>query len=357
MAGNLNLASAQQTADRIRVLREELATDGEIQSVLELTADQQQRFREWAEAKLSALAAEFDVDTTASQERVSWGMRIASTIGALGICAALVLFFTRYWGYLEVWQQLAIVIPTPLVLLAGAEYTSRRERTGYFSGLLALVSLAAFILNLTVVGSIFNIVSTERALLVWGAFSMLLAYGYGLRVMLAAGILLLASWLEAAFTAQMGYHWLEFYTRPEELMLLGLLTFWIPEWIRHRRNGHFAPTYRLVGVLIFLISDMSLANWGAGSYLTWETKAIERFYEVVGLSFSAGAIWLGIRRNWKGVVNSGTVFFVIFLFMRLFHWWWDWMPRYLFFAAVGAMGIGLVLLFKRVRNRLIGAIA
>jgi hypothetical protein len=47
------------------------------------------------------------------------------------------------------------------------------------------------------------------------------------------------------------------------------------------------------------------------------------------------------------------VFFTIFLFMRLYHWWWDWMPRYLFFATIGALGIALVLALRRVRDGMV----
>jgi hypothetical protein len=52
-------------------------------------------------------------------------------------------------------------------------------------------------------------------------------------------------------------------------------------------------------------------------------------------------------------VNTGATFFVIFLFTRLYHWWWNWMPRYLFFAVIGTLGIVLVLAFKRVRAGMI----
>ena len=68
---------------------------------------------------------------------------------------------------------------------------------------------------------------------------------------------------------------------------------------------------------------------------------------------SAGAIWLGIKRGWNGIVNTGALFFTIFAFTRLYHWWWDWMPRYLFFAAIGGLGIALVLAFKHIRSRMI----
>jgi uncharacterized membrane protein len=113
-------------------------------------------------------------------------MRIASTLGGIAICAAVVLFFARYWGYLDTSAQIAILVVVPLLALAAAEFAAWRERTLYFTGLLALLAFASFVMNLAVVGSIFNIVSTERALLAWGAFALLL--GLPLRLALAVGI-------------------------------------------------------------------------------------------------------------------------------------------------------------------------
>ncbi len=345
-------ALAQQAADRIRILRDELAS-GEVQSVLALTSDQRERFDEWSRTKLSALAQQFDVDTDASQRRASRGMRVASTIGGLAICAAIILFFTRYWGYLDTWAQLVIVILTPLFLLVGAEFMSRHERTRYFTGLLALAALASFVLNLEVVGSVFNITFTERVLLAWGVFAMALAYRYGLRLMLALGLMLLISYAAAAYTARMGYQWLVFYDRPEHFLLLGPIVFAVPFFRMHASNAGFAAVYRVVGALTLLIAVLSLADWGAPSYLPWSDIKIERLYEITGLLLSAGAVWLGIMRNWNGIVNTGSVFFTIFLFMRLYHWWWDWMPRYLFFATIGALGIALVLALRRVRDGMV----
>ena len=79
---------------------------------------------------------------------------------------------------------------------------------------------------------------------------------------------------------------------------------------------------------------------------------MERIYETVGWIASAGAIWLGIERQWDGVVNASSVFFVIFLYSRLYHWWWHWMPKFVFFGLIGAIAIALVLGFKRVRARM-----
>lgn len=179
----LSPADAQQAADRIRILREELH-DPTIRDVLALTPEQSDRFDAWSASELAGLAEQFDIDTSASQKRMSWGMRIASTLGALAISAAIVLFFLRFWGYLDSWVQIVIVLLAPLAALAGTEYIARHERARYFTGLMGLVALACFILNLQVLGEIFNIAATEKTLLAWGIFGMLLAYRYGLRPLL-----------------------------------------------------------------------------------------------------------------------------------------------------------------------------
>jgi uncharacterized membrane protein len=344
-------SQAQQAADRVRMLRQELAAP-ELQEVLALTPEQQRRFDDWSRERLAELAQQFDVDTSSSQKRVSWGMRIASTLGGIAICAAVVLLFMRYWGYLDTPVQVAIVVVLPLIALAGAEFAAARERALYFTGLLALVAFASFVMNLMVLGSVFNINSTERALLAWGSFAMVLAYRYGLRLLLALGLLLLVSYGAAMVTAQFGYHWLDFGERPELVAVLALLVFCTPLVVDHQHHTDFPPVYRLVGLIVFFVCVLSLAEWGVPSYLPIHQQNIERLYEIVGLLTSACAIWLGIVRHWNGAVNTSATAFVIFLFTRLYHWWWDWMPKYLFFAVIGALGIGLVLAFNRTRTRM-----
>jgi uncharacterized membrane protein len=342
---------AQARADRIRLLRDSLQSP-EVDGVLALTAEQRGRFEAWSRETLAALATQYDVDTTSAQKQVSWGMRIASTLGGLALCAAVALFFTRYWGYLDTPFQVLIVMALPLAGLAGTEFAARRERTLYFAGLMALVSLAAFVLNLSILGSIFNIVPTDKALLAWGLFAMLLAYRYGLRLLLVFGLGLLVSYVAGELASRLGYRSLDFGSRPEHLIVCGLIVFALPYRVQHRRNTDFAPVYRMFGALTIFLSVLSLAEWGSTSYLPFSVKIVERMYELLGLAVSAGAIWLGIRKQWNGIVNAGAVFFAVFLFCRLYHWWWDWMPQYLFFGIIGVLAIVLVVLFKRLRTRM-----
>src|SRR5439155_5003776 len=140
-----------------------------------------------------------------------------------------------------------------------------------------------------------------------------------------------------------------FWDQPELFAILGLAAFATPLAVTHKRHTDFAAVYRLIGALAFFLAVFTLAEGGGHSYLRFDSKSL---YEAIGLASAAGAIWIGIARQWDGVVNTASVFFTIFLFLRLYHWWWKAMPKYLFFAILGAVAILLVMAFKRVRTRL-----
>jgi hypothetical protein len=63
-------------------------------------------------------------------------------------------------------------------------------------------------------------------------------------------------------------------------------------------------------------------------------------------------VFHGLRLGRSGLVNLGAGAFIVFLFIRLHAWWWDWMPKYLFFLTIGLTAIGLLLVFRRIRARL-----
>ena len=108
----------------------------------------------------------------------------------------------------------------------------------------------------------------------------------------------------------------------------------------------------MVGLIAFFIAMLFMSAAGQRSYLPMDDKAVEHFYQMFGVVAAAATVWIGIRRNLTGVVNIGTAFFTIFLFFRLVDWWWDWMPKYLFFLLIGVVALGLVAVFKRLRGRM-----
>jgi uncharacterized membrane protein len=341
----------QQRADRLRTFQRELA-ELEREGVIELTPEQRARLDAHIEKTMAVLASQFDVDTTESQRQISLGMKIASALGGIALCAAVILFLARYMGYWPTPLQVSVLVAIPILLTIGAEFAARREKTLYYAALISIVAFAAFVANLSMLGTIFNLAPTPNALAVWGLFGLALAYHFGIRLVLAAGLVSMLGWITATTNSWRGWWWVEFERRPEEVMLAGLLLAAIPLFIKHHGRQDFPAVYRLVGMIAFFVPMLFLSAQGQYSYLPLEDKAVEHFYQMFGVVAAAAAVWIGIRRGWSGVVNTGIAFFTIFLFFRLIDWWWDWMPKYLFFLLIGLVALGLVAVFKRLRGRM-----
>jgi uncharacterized membrane protein len=343
---------AQRQADRVREFREYLS-QLEKENILTLSPDQRQRVDDHLDRTLEALAIRFDVDITESQRQISLGMRIISALGGLALCIAVFLFFYRFWGLVTTPVQVTILIVTPLVALAATEFAALRERTLYFASLLAIVALASFVLNLTVLGTIFNITPSHKAFLPWGAFALILAYRYRLRIPLTAGLLCLLAFVSASVMTWQGCNWLTLGERPENFIMLGLILCAIPQI---RSTPDFDAVYRSAGSLAVFIPLLALGESGSWTYLPLATKTVEHLYQSAGFLAAAFAIWFGITRRHREVLNLGAAFFAIFLISRFVAWWWDWMPKYLFFFLVGGIALALLTAFRKLRAR-VGAAA
>ena len=336
---------AQERADRLRIFRQELQ-ELERRQILILTDEQRTSVEPFLDQALLDLARLYDIDTSESQKRLSLGMRIVSALGGLALCAAVFLFFYRYWGSIPTPVQVVILIATPLMY-----FTSRRERTLYFTALIALVVFVSFVLNLVVLGQLFNIISSPNAFFAWGVLAMLLAYTYGLRLPLAAGLVCWVVFLSATVVSWTGAWWESFYFRPECFLAGGALIVGTPMVVRHGKHVDFPGTYRLIGLLAIFTSLLVLWHAGYDSFLSGDPTIIERFYQIIAFGGAALTIWAGIKHNLSGTVNLGAAFFTVFLYSKFVDWWWDWLPKYLFFFLVGSIAIGLLLAFRKLRER------
>jgi len=216
------------------------------------------------------------------------------------------------------------------------------------------VAFASFVLNLNVMGVTFNLLPSPMALLLWGLFALALAYHYGLPLLLVAGLVCLTGFSGAGLFALEGYYWADFPERPENLMLVGLAIAFLPQFIRHERKPSYPDIYRVLGLLVAFLAILVLSVEGGTSFLTFERETVQKIYQLAGLLATGAAIWIGIRRRWSPVVNLGSLFFAAFLFMRLHHWLWDALPKYLFFLLVGVVALLFGTLFRLVRKRLTG---
>ncbi len=343
----MNKSQAQDRADRIQAFRDELKELERIQTLV-LSEDQHRKLAEYHTELLRSLAGRYDVDTTGVQKQLSWGMRIVSFLGAAAISAAVFFFFYRFWGTLTTSVQVAILVMVPILTTLGVEFSARKEKTLYFAAIIGLVAFAAFVLNLSMLGQIFNVTPTQNAFLAWAAFAFILAYTYDLRLLLVAGIICLFSYLSATIGTWSGIYWLSFGERPENFIGAGAVLFGL-SFLPHKAYEKFPPYFRLTGLLGALLSILVLSHWGNASYIMIKHSLVEYFYQMAGFVSSGLVIWMGIKRHWPGITNLGSTFFTIFLYTKIYDWWWDWMPKYLFFLVIGLVAILFLLVLKRLR--------
>jgi len=346
-------SEAQQRADEIAVFRKELdrlAAEG----VLSLDAARAAAVRAHHDSLLAGFAAAYDIDRGAGARQLSLGMRVASFLGALALAASIFFLFYQFWGHFGEAAQVAILIGAALGSLGLTVAIQARDASGYFAKLAAMVAFACFVLNLVMLGQIFNITPTDRALLPWAALAFLLAYACDLRLLLAAGICCVIAYVAARVGEWGGIYWLHAGERPENFFPVAILLFAFPALVDHRRMTGFGPIYRVFGLLCLLLPMLVLGHWGWGSYLADHegipTRAIEHGYEVAGFIASALAIWAGARRGWPETVNTGITFFVIFLYTKFFDWWWAALPKWLFFLLLALSAILVLLVLKRLRR-------
>ena len=340
---------AQQRADEIGVFQRELERL-EREGVLTLTDDQRRAVKDHQRKLLAQYAQAFDIDRDTQSRQLSIGMRVASFLGALALAASVFFLFYQFWGLFPETAQVGILLAAAFGTFGATFAIQGRDATGYFTKLAAMVAFACFVLDIAMLGQIFNITPSDKALLPWAAFAMLLAYTCDLRLLLAAGILCLIAFISARTGTWSGMYWLHFGERPENFFPAAIALFFVPQVLDHRRFQGFEAIYRVFGLLTLFLPMLILANWGQVSYLDFDRTLIQRSYQVLGFAASAGAIWLGTKRHWPEVVNTGMTFFVIFLYTKFYDWWWEIMPKYLFFLVIGLSAVLLLFVFKRLRT-------
>lgn len=345
---NLSKAEAQLRADHIRIFREELGRL-EGSGIVALSAEQREVVTQHHDALLAGYAQSFDIDRDRQAKQFSLGMRIASFLGALALAASVFFMFNQYWGLFPTTVQVVLLLVASLISLVATFWVGRRDSSGYFAKLVAMVAFACFVLNVALLGGMFNITPSDSAFIVWAAFALLLAYTFDLRLLLAAGILCIIAFVAARVGTWSGMYWIDFGQRPENFFPAAALLLVVPSLISHQRFTGFGSIYRIFGLLSVLLPILVLSNWGRGSYLPFSSGTVEHLYQALGFVASAAVIWWGARREYPDAVNTGTTFFVIFLYTKFYDWWWEIMPKFVFFLLIALTAILFLLVMKRLR--------
>ena len=346
----LSQTEAQNRVEQIQAFKQELITL-ETEGLLALSEQQSAPIQNYHQGLLNSLSKIHDVDVSSQAKQLTMGMKIASLLGALAMAVSIFFLFYQFWGNINTPVQVAILISAPVSLFVLSLYLAQKENSAYFSKVAALVSLACFVLNLSMLGQIFNITPSANAFAVWAAFSFLLAYACNARLLVFFAIVSVSSFIAMQVGTWSGMYWVSFGERPENFFLPGLILFMMPQIVNHRHYLGFSVMYRVMAMLIVFIPILILSNWGKISYLTWSDDVIEGFYQVLGFVLAILAITLGIKRQWREVVTTGNIFFILFLYTKIFDWWWEWLPKYLFFFVIGLTALLALMVFKRVRLR------
>lgn len=342
-------AEAQRRADEIRSFERELERLRS-EGVLGLTEAQHHALADYHARLLAGYAREFDIDRDVQAKQLSLGMRIASLIGALALAASVFFLFYQYWGLFPAAAQVAILLCASLGSFAATMAIRSREGPGYFTKLAAMLAFACFVLNVSLLGQIFNITPSDKAFIAWAALAFLLAYSCDLRLLLGAGIVCAVAFIAARTGTIGGMYWLYFGERPENFFPAALLLFAVPVFISYEKFAGFDAVYRVFAMLTLFLPILVLANWGSLSYLDLDPTLIKYGYQVLGFAGSAAATWYGVRRGWNPVVNTGVVFFLVFLYTKFFDWWWESMPKYLFFLVLGLTAVLFLVVLRRLRG-------
>ncbi len=345
----LTKTQAQARADQVRAFRAEQALL-EGQGLLQLPVDNAERIRQYHDSLLRELQRSQDVDLNERARHLSLGMQIVSFLGASALAASLFFLFYQYWGYFATATQVAILISAPLLGLAVAVWVQRFDDSGYYAKLAALVSFASWVLNIVMMGSIFNLHPSPNAFAAFAIYAFLLAYMLQVRLLLAAAIICSFIFIGARLGTWMGSYWIYAGEYPEHFFLPAIIFFVFPLLIRQERFHGFAAIYQILSAVVFFIAVLILSNWGASSYLPWPNDLIEGFYQLAGFVGSALLVIYGLRTKAVNLMLTGNVFFALLLYTKFFDWWWDWLPKYLFFFLIGLTAILALMVFNRLRK-------
>lgn len=346
---NLSKTQAQMRADQVRAFRAEQNLLSE-QGLFPLPDHAATAIRQYHDELLRELQQTQDVDLSEGARHLSLGMQIVSFLGAAALAASLFFLFYQYWGYFATATQGGILIAAPLVSLAVACWVRRFDASGYYAKLAALVSFASWVLNIVMLGSIFNLAPSPNAFAVFAFYGFLLAYLLQVRLLLVVALICSFIFIGAKFGTWMGSYWIYVGQNPEHFFLPALFFFTLPLWVSQARFHGFAAIYQMLSVAAFFIALLVLANWAGGSYLPWSPSVIEGCYQVAGFVTSALLVLYGMRTRAVNLMLAGNVFFALFLYTKFFDWWWDWLPKYIFFLVIGLTAILALMVFNRLRK-------
>jgi lipid-A-disaccharide synthase-like uncharacterized protein len=334
---------------RIRAFRAELEALNAA-GVAPLTQAQSEEIVRYHDALLQQLALEHDVDRTDAAGQLSRGMQIAAFIAAVALTAAVYSLVARFWGRLDLPLQATLLCAFPLMALVGVELSSQRERTLYIASIFALVAYGTYWLAVFVLSELVNVPVTPVAL--WGGalFGVALALPYGFRIIFGGALIALLVALAGSVFQAAGMPWTLVPEYPEIVTAAAfLLVFVAPRLATPHRA--FAAVTRGVAFAVGFAGLLLLSTAGPASLLPTPSRVTEVIYQAAMLIAATTALVVSVRKQWTETVFIAAAALTLFIFIRFVDWFWDALPRFVFFFLLAAVAFAWLVALRRLRAR------
>jgi uncharacterized membrane protein len=352
--------------------------------------------------------------TDVRERKLGRGVTILINLGAIILAAGLTIFFASNWIEFGRAAKIAsLFVLTLFFYLVGFELT--QEGRWNFPKLgLALIFLGCvmFGVDILLLALIYDLTAEHAwSLLMDWAIWLVIAYLVRSRLILFLGLVGIVSW----FGAEVGYLWGGYWIylgQPFHFLGLGACLLAVSGIQAWRGQRSFAAPYALVGLLLIYLSSLILSifdvqktfravDWNAplavwlmlyGPYLValtalffiharWQQTRLSdpptlavlfllalmllssiiawapghrEFWFILLLSLLTSAgIYLGIAWESPVFLNTSIVFLAVNVYTRFYEYFWDAMPKSLFFIIGGASLIAGGVWVERARRRLV----
>jgi uncharacterized membrane protein len=349
-----------------------------------------------------------------NERKLGRGVTILINLGAIALAAGLLVFFASNWVEFGRGAKVASLFAlTVFFYVAGFELT--REGQGSFPKLgLALVFLGCvmFGADIVLLALIYDLTAEHAwSLLIQCVAWLSIAYVVRSRLVLFLALVGVVAW----FGAEVGYCWGGYWLylgRPFHFIGVGACLLAIGGLHAWRGQREFAAAWALVGLLLVYLStlilsifdlqkhfrlEMSTATWLvwlmfvapyvvailalAVIHLRWRRTALTdppvllvlfllivmTLASVIAVThearvgwfillltlLSAAGIYLGIAWESAVFLNISLAFFAVNLYTRFYEYFWDAMPKSLFFIVGGAALILGGVWVERMRRRVV----
>ncbi|MDP6831577.1 MAG: DUF2157 domain-containing protein [Alphaproteobacteria bacterium] len=341
---------AQERIKRIFAFRDELS-ELQDKNVIALSCADQDAIAAYHRDLLEEYSSAYDTDLTKSESQLSWGMRAASTLGAVAFALGVFMFFEHYWESFSTAVQVGLATAAPFIGWALSEAVAYRYKTPHYTSLAVLVAIACFVMNLIILGIVFNIATSPNAFLAWGLFGMMLAYRHDLAVVLGISLIGLSIFAGGFLTNLTGFAW-PATTIPEFYLAAGILCLAAAILIKSSVVGRYRNVFFLVGLIQIYCILTWLSSLPNDSILPLSDLLIEGLYTSIAFIAGVAGVHQCIRAEWAVEAYLSAVFLAIFMLLKYFDWFWDDLPRYIFFLILGVVAIATIASLRRMRSML-----